>query len=137
MNRGRRKIQDKILSLFFLIFLLFFQSCLFLSFFVLSSYLIFFCFILSNLIISYFIVFSLGLCCLILSFLSSIFIFVFIFIFIFVGRIEQTPEFPYPPPDSGGEYIWLHSETHTLLKLSIEKLKKCSIGADLIGDLIF
>ena len=39
-----------------------------------------------------------------------------------------------PPADSGGEYSWLHSETHTLLKSSIEKLKKSYVGADTLGD---
>lgn len=41
-----------------------------------------------------------------------------------IGSIEQTAEYPFPPEDNNGEYIWIPSKTLTLLKESIDRLKQ-------------
>lgn len=50
-----------------------------------------------------------------------------------IGKIEETEEYPYPPAEMSGEYKWIHSETYLALKISIEKLKKSYVGADILG----
>ena len=48
------------------------------------------------------------------------------------GHIEETPEYPLPPPETN-EYIWEHSISYKKLAACIERLKNCSNGADKAG----
>jgi hypothetical protein len=48
------------------------------------------------------------------------------------GMVRETPEYPYPPADTG-EYIWEHSESYSAMAKAIEMLKKSYVGADLLG----
>lgn len=49
----------------------------------------------------------------------------------------MTEEYPQPPADNNGEYRWLPSASYVLLKVAVERLKKCSANADTLGWLIF
>ena len=48
-----------------------------------------------------------------------------------IGKIVENEGFPLPP--EGGEYVWEHSASYTLLLTSIERLRGCSNGADKLG----
>lgn len=50
-----------------------------------------------------------------------------------IGKITETEEFPLPPADSGGEYIWEHSVAYTKLAASIDRLRDCTDGAEGLG----
>ena len=45
----------------------------------------------------------------------------------------MTEEYPQPPADNNGEYRWLPSASYVLLKVAVERLKKCSANADTLG----
>ena len=45
----------------------------------------------------------------------------------------MTEEYPMPPTDNNGEYRWLHSVSYVILKEAVERLKKYSAHADMLG----
>lgn len=49
----------------------------------------------------------------------------------------MTEEYPQPPADNNGEYRWLPSASYVILKVAVERLKKCSANADTLGWLMF
>ncbi|CAE7512584.1 Ush1g, partial [Symbiodinium microadriaticum] len=49
------------------------------------------------------------------------------------GKITETEEFPLPPADGGGEYIWEHSTAYMKLAASIDRLRDCTDGAEALG----
>lgn len=49
------------------------------------------------------------------------------------GKITETEEFPMPPADSNGEYIWEHSAAYVKLAASIDRLRDCTDGAEALG----
>lgn len=49
-----------------------------------------------------------------------------------IGKVMETEGYPLPPTDTG-EYVWIPSESYTLLSNAITALKSSYIGADTLG----
>mmetsp|Transcript_23981 Transcript_23981/g.35196 ORF Transcript_23981/g.35196 Transcript_23981/m.35196 type:complete len:542 (-) Transcript_23981:143-1768(-) len=50
-----------------------------------------------------------------------------------VGKITETEEYPLPPADNNGEYLWEHSAAYIKLANSIDRLRDSMDGAEGLG----